>query len=120
MHNDFNPSAGQAGSDAIVASALARSVPVVSSKQMLTWLDGRNGSSFQSMAWNGTMLSFTVAVGTGATGLQAMLPTTVTAGTLSTLTLNGSPVSFTVQTIKGVQYATFQVGAGTYQATYTP
>jgi hypothetical protein len=120
MHTDFNPSAGQAGSDAIVASALARSVPVVSAKQMLTWLDGRNGSSFQSMAWNGTTLSFSVAVGTGATGLQAMLPRTVAAGTLATLTLNGSPVSFTLQTIKGVQYATFQVGAGTYQATYTP
>ena len=35
-----------AGSDAIVASAQARGVPVVSAPQMLTWLDGRNGSSF--------------------------------------------------------------------------
>jgi hypothetical protein len=120
MHNDFNPSDGQAGADAIVASALARAVPVVSAKQMLTWLDGRNGSSFQSLAWNGSVLSFSVAVGTGASGLQIMLPRTVAAGTLSTLTLAGTPVSFTVQTIKGIQYATFLVGAGTYQATYTP
>ena len=37
-----------AGSDAIVASAQARGVPVVSGRQMLTWLDGRNGSSFGS------------------------------------------------------------------------
>ena len=38
--------------DAIVASAKARGVPVVSAKQMLTWLDGRNGSSFGSIAWS--------------------------------------------------------------------
>ena len=38
-----------AGSDAIVASAQARGVPVVSAQQMLDWLDGRNGSSFGSL-----------------------------------------------------------------------
>jgi hypothetical protein len=61
-----------------------------------------------------------VAVGTGANGLQTMLPTTVAAGALSALTLNGSPVAFTRLTIKGVEYAVFQVAAGTYQAVYTP
>ena len=52
IHSDGggNPSAE---SDAIVASAQARSVPIVSAKQMLTWLDGRNGSSFGSLSWNG-------------------------------------------------------------------
>ena len=120
MHTDFNPSDGQAGSDAIVASAQARGVPVISARQLLTWLDGRNGSSFQALAWNGTALTFSVAVGTGANGLQAMLPTTVAAGTLSTITLNGSPVAFTRQTIKGIEYALFQTAAGTYQATYAP
>jgi hypothetical protein len=25
---------------------------------MLTWLDGRNGSSFGSIAWNGSALTF--------------------------------------------------------------
>ena len=33
-------------SDAVVASALARGVPIVSAQQMLTWLDGRNNSTF--------------------------------------------------------------------------
>ena len=46
MHTD-DPSS--AGADAIVASALARGVPVVSARQMLDWLDGRNGSSFGSI-----------------------------------------------------------------------
>ena len=39
-----------------------------------TWLDGRNGSSFQSISWNGSVLTFGVAVGAGANGLQAMVP----------------------------------------------
>jgi hypothetical protein len=120
MHTDFNPSAGQTGSDAIVASAQARGVPVIAAKQLLSWLDGRNGSSFQSLTWNANVLSFSVAVGTGANGLQTMVPTTIAAGALSTITLNGSPVTFTRQTIKGIEYAIFQVAAGTYQATYTP
>jgi hypothetical protein len=120
MHTDYNPSAGKTGSDAIVASAMARGVPVVTARQLLTWLDGRNGSSFQSLAWNGTALTFSVAVGTGANGLQTLVPTKVTAGTLTTITLNGSPVVFTTQTIKGVEYAIVTVAAGTYQATYTP
>jgi hypothetical protein len=49
-----------------------------------------------------------------------MLPTSVAAGTLTSITLNGSPVAFSTQTIKGIQYAMFQVAAGAYQATYTP
>jgi hypothetical protein len=87
---------------------------------MLDWLDGRDGSSFQSLTWNGTMLSFSIAVGAGANGLQAMLPTTIAAGRLSTITAGGSPVAFTRQTIKGVEYAFVQVGPGTYQAVYAP
>jgi hypothetical protein len=120
MHTDYNPSAGSAGSDAIVASAQARGVPVIAARQLLTWLDGRNGSSFQTLSWSGGILSFSVAVGTGANGLQTMVPTSVAAGLLRSITLNGSPVAFTRQTIKGLEYAVFQVAAGTYQATYTP
>ena len=62
------------GPDAIVASAQARGVPVVSAKQMLDWLDGRNGSSFGAISWNGSTLAFTVAAGVGARNLQAMVP----------------------------------------------
>ena len=117
MHNDV---LAAPGADAIVASAKARNVPVVTARQMLTWLDGRNGSSFSGLTWNGSALSFSIAIGAGANGLQAMVPTTVAAGTLKTFTLNGSAVSFTKQTIKGVEYAIFQAAAGTYQATYGP
>ena len=117
MHNDVLASPG---ADAIVTSAKAHGVPVVTSRQMLDWLDSRNGSSFSGLTWNGSALSFSIAVGVGANGLQAMVPTTVAAGKLTTVTLNGSAVAFTKQTIKGIEYAIFQVAAGTYQATYAP
>ncbi len=55
-------------------------VPVVSARQMLQWLDGRNGSSFGSLTWNGNKLDFTIGVGAGANGLRAMVPTTSAVG----------------------------------------
>ncbi len=104
--------------DAIVASAQARGVPVVSAQQMLTWLDGRNSSSFGSLSWSGNTLSFSITQGTGARNLQAMLPTTGPSGTLSSITMSGNPVSFTTQTIKGISYAMFNAASGSYQAVY--
>jgi hypothetical protein len=117
MHTD---SASHAGSDAIVASAQTRGVPVVTARQMLTWLDGRNGSSFGSIAWSGNTLTFTVTAAAGANGLRAMLPTSSTAGTLASITTGGNPVSFTTETVKGISYAVFPASSGTYSAAYAP
>ncbi len=105
--------------DEVIASATAHGVPMVSARQMLAWLDGRNGSSFGSISWASNTLQFTVSVGTGANNLTGMVPTASANGTLSTLTRNGSAVSFTRQTIKGIEYAMFQATAGSYSATYT-
>ena len=115
MHTD-NPN--HPGQQTIVNAALARGVPVVSARQMLTWLDGRNGSSFGSMSWAGSTLSFSILVGSGATGLQAMVPTGSANGGLIGITRGGSPVTFTKQTIKGIEYAFFGASAGAYEATY--
>ena len=115
FHTD-TPASSQ--SDATVASALARGVPIVSAKQMLTWLDGRNGSSFSALSWNGNTLNFTITVGAGATGLQAMVPVISAVGSLTSLAQNGSPIAYTVQAIKGMNYAFFAATNGTYQATY--
>jgi hypothetical protein len=116
MHTD---NAAHAGSDAIVASAQSRGVPIVSSRQMLTWLDGRDASSFSNLTWNGTALGFTITVASGANGLQAMLPTSSAGRTLAGITRDGSPVSFTARTVKGITWATFPAVPGTYQATYS-
>jgi hypothetical protein len=116
--NDHTDYSSSPESDAVVASAQARGVPVVSALQMLQWLDGRNSSSFGSVSWGGNTLSFTISIGTGARNLRAMLPINSNAGPLTNLTLAGVPVTYTTQIIKGMQYAFFAASAGSYQATY--
>jgi hypothetical protein len=116
MHTD-SPTIFQ--NDQLLASATARGVPVVSSRQMLTWLDGRNGSSFTGIGWSGNTLTFGVTVGAGANGLTGMVPTVGPGGvTLSGLSRGGTDVSFSKTTIKGVEYAMFLAQPGSYTATY--
>jgi hypothetical protein len=117
MHTD-NP-APHPGAEAIVAAALARGVPVISYKQLREWVDGRNASTIRSMDWNAGTFDFTITVGAGARGLQTLLPTQGPTGTLSALTCGGSPKPYTVQTIKGVQYALFDAVTGSCRATYS-
>ena len=105
-------------SDAAVNSAITRGVPVVSARQMLDWLDGRNGSSFGSVSFNSGVLTFTISAASGSNGLTAMVPAQARGGALVGITRDGSPVSVTTQTIKGVAYAFFDAAAGSYTATY--
>ncbi len=104
-----------------VLSAQARGIPVVSADQMLKWLDGRNESSFDNLTWNGNTATFSVSVGAGAQNLiRAMLPLRSSTGALSTITSGSAGVPFTVETIKGVDYAFFSATTGSYTATYAP
>ena len=105
-------------SDATVASALARGVPVVSARQMLSWLDARNDSSFGALSWDGSALGFSITRAAAATGLQAMLPTSTNGRALSGITLGAAAVNSTTRTIKGIEYAFFAASAGTYVASY--
>jgi Domain of unknown function (DUF4082)/Bacterial Ig-like domain len=117
MHTDAST---EFESDQMLASAQARGVPLITAKQLLTWLDGRNASSYSGISWSGNNLSFTVSVGTGANGLTGMVPTFGPGGrTLTTLTRAGSSVSFTRTTIKGVEYAMFPAATGAYVAVYS-
>jgi hypothetical protein len=116
MHTDL---ALSPGSDAIVAAAQARGVPVISSKQLLDWLEARDASKFDDLKWDGSKITFSIAADDGANGLRAMLPRQARGGTLSALTRDGAPVTFDTKTIKGVEYAVFPADDGAYAATYS-
>ena len=107
------------GAEAIVAAAQARSVPVISYKQLLDWVDGRNSSTIR--AWTGTPASSRSPrrSGPARAGCRRCSRRTGPAGTLSALTCGGSPKAYTVQTIKGVDYAMFDAVTGTCRATYS-
>ncbi|MCC6237807.1 MAG: Ig-like domain-containing protein [Dehalococcoidia bacterium] len=98
--------------DAVIASAQARGVPIVTSKQMLTWLDARNDATYSTPTWNGTSLAFTVTAGAGANGLRVLVPATASGGVLTSVTVNGTPQAVGVETIKGVSYAFVPVASG--------
>ncbi|MEO8256999.1 MAG: DUF4082 domain-containing protein [Acidobacteriota bacterium] len=116
MHTD---TAEHVGSASIVASAQARGVPVISARQLLDWVDGRNGSSFGGMTWDGSTLAFSVTQGAGALNLQTMLPSSFGGHPMTQLLANGAPLTYSIQVVKGVSYAVFTSVAGQYQAKYT-
>jgi hypothetical protein len=105
---------------AAVASAQKRGVPIVSARQLLTWLDGRNSSSFTNLDLRGDTVIFGITKGPGATGLQAMLPTRSGDRVIDTLQRDGVPVSYELRAVKGVEYAMFTAHEGDYSATYLP
>jgi hypothetical protein len=117
IHNDNG--APQDDDEDIVASAQSRGVPLISYKQLLTWTDGRNASTIRNFTWSAGTFTFVTTAGSGANGLQTMLPTHGPTGTLSALTCGGNPVAYSVQTIKGIQYAMFDTVTGTCRATYS-
>jgi hypothetical protein len=105
------------GSDIITSAAIAKGVPVVSAKQMLTWLDNRNGTVFGPMTWTNSKLSFNIT--TSAHNLQAMVPYNSADGTLQGITENGSSIPFTMQTVKGITYGVFNANTNSYVASYS-
>jgi hypothetical protein len=86
---------------------------------MLDWVNGRANSTIRGLTWDEGTLSFNTIAGAGANGLRTMLPTQGPSGTLSALACGGSAMPYTVQTIKGIEYATFAAVTGTCQATYS-
>jgi hypothetical protein len=114
MHTD---TAIHIGSNQIIAAAQQRSLPVVSAKQMLNWLDNRNGTVFGPMKWVNNQLSFTIT--TAAHHLQAMVPFKSATGTLIQVTENGQTHPFTQQTIKGISYGVFAASTNSYVAIYS-
>lgn len=117
MHTDRVESSE---ADAVVAAAKARGVPIITAGQMLAWLDGRNGSSFQNLRWNGNTLKFTVSVGIGGYGIETMLPMNSSAGQLDALWANDQPLAYVKRSVAGIDYAEFPSPPGNYRAAYAP
>ncbi len=118
MHTDADAThPSSVWSSNIVNSAIARGVPVISARQMLTWLDARNQSSISSLNWSNNLLTFSVAADSNARGLQAIVP--ILAGdTVSEVRRGVELVAYSLKWIKGVHYAAFPALSGNYTITY--
>ena len=114
MHTDTYP---EPEADAIFSSATNHGVPIISSRQLLTWLDARNASTIDSINWNSNRETFRCHEDASARGLQAMVP--VPGGsTVSSVLCNGSPLVYNFNWIKGIQYAVFSGLSGDYEVSF--
>jgi hypothetical protein len=116
MHTDAYP---EPDADAVFSSATNHGVPIISARQLLTWVDARNASSFKSIAWDSsnTRETFTVQATSRARGLQVMLP--VPAGyNVGGVLSNANAITYYYASVKGFQYVMFEAGTGDYAVTF--
>ena len=116
-HDDYRDTAF---SDGMITTALAKGVAVVSAAQMLDWLDGRNVSSITGGTFTNGVRTFQVAADARARNLTLMVPAQSALGALTEIRRDGVVVPFTLETIKGVDYAFVSATSGTYTATLSP
>ncbi|MDE3095520.1 MAG: fibronectin type III domain-containing protein [Chloroflexota bacterium] len=104
-----------------LAAAQARGIPIWNSDRFLQFTQMRHDSTISGVAWAGGTLTFTYAASGSGDPISVMLPASFNGSPLSSVQVNGSPVAYTTQTIKGVDYAFAPVNAGTwnFSATYT-
>ena len=100
----------------IVQAAQARGVPVISARQLLAWVDGRNGSSFSGLTYDGANLRFVVNRAPAPAGSRRWFrwPDRPAAPGAQP---NGVPVPTAARVVKGVEYAVFPAVPG---ATWRP
>lgn len=104
--------------DHLVAAARERGVAMISAAQMLRWLDRREATRFEALAWNGHDLTFRVQLEDGPERVTGMLPVSALSHRLAAITRGGQRVHFRTETIKGIDYAMFDLEAGRYAVLY--
>ncbi|QRE72839.1 Ig-like domain-containing protein [Methylobacterium aquaticum] len=104
--------------DHLVAAARERGVAMISAAQMLRWLDRREATRFEALAWNGHDLTFRVDLAEGPERMTGMLPVSALSHRLAGITRGGQRVHFRTETIKGLDYALFDLEQGSYAVVY--
>lgn len=112
MHTDLGASSG---SDAIVAAARRRGVPVISARQLLTWLDGRSSSSFGRIERDGDALRFSVIASQDAVGLTAVVPLPPGFSGVRSLTCDGETIAHEVEQLWGARHVVFRARSGRHE-----
>lgn len=115
-HTDF---AESGVSDAVVSASLDREVPIVSARQMLTWLDARNSSWVEVGELRDGRLQLTVHAHRAARGLQLLVPAEVADGAVPVaVRRDGQPIGFELDTVKGLRHLRVSAVDGVYEVHY--
>lgn len=97
----------------------SRGIPMITARQALDWLNGRENSQFSNLKATKGKVAFDVHPAEYTNGLKAMIPAENKEGTLVSLKLNGAPALYQTEIVKGVSYATFSARPGAYEVTYS-
>lgn len=114
MHTDVNPSPD---SDAIIMAATNRAVPVITSRQLLTWLDARNSSRIGDVAYSNSTATFSITASLNARGLQVMMPVPV-GEMVNQVRRDSVVIAHSNRWVKGIRYACFPGLTGDYEVDY--
>ncbi|WP_185996142.1 Ig-like domain-containing protein [Nocardioides campestrisoli] len=115
-HLDFTDDFG----DQLLAVGRELDVPLVSADQMLDWVDGRNASTVEDVAWDEAGMRFSVRADERTAGmLRGMLPVRALGGELTSIRRAGRPAQHEVRVVKGVAYAVFDATPGRYRASWS-
>jgi hypothetical protein len=104
--------------DHLVMAARERGVAMISAAQMLRWLDRREAIRFEALVWNGHDLTFRVQLADGPERVTGMLPVSALSHRLAAITRGGQRVHVRTETIKGIDYALFDLEPGSYAVLY--
>jgi hypothetical protein len=105
--------------DILISEARRQGVALISARQMLTWLDGRNQSRFDNLKWENSVLTFTSQIGRGAEAAYAMVPYRFREGHVEKVICGSERLAYSIETIKGIEFASFPARPGPCQAIWT-
>jgi hypothetical protein len=94
----------------LLSIAQANDIPMVSARQAEEFWDGRNNTSVSNVSYGTSSLSFTVNA--AVANLQEMIPANYNGKALRGVTVGGNNVTYTTQTINGLQYAVVNLPSG--------
>ena len=112
--------------NALWAYCQANGIPQWSGEMLLDFVEARNESTFDAFVWDtggvNPTLTFDFATPIAEPDLTIMVPATSPAGSLISVTLDAAPVTLSIETIKGQDYAMVPTTgtAHTLVATYGP
>jgi hypothetical protein len=101
----------------VVSYAASKSMPLWNADRWLQFTESRYGANYNALNWNGSTrtLSFNLSAPTmSGTTVSTMLPLNYLGGNLESVQVDGAGVSYTTQTISGVNVAFVTTSAGNH------
>ena len=99
--------------------ARSKGVPIWNADQWLSFTQTRHDANFSNITWNAGVLSFNLTTAATGNTLSTILPLTYGGQTLQSVTVDGSPATFSTQTIKGTNVAFVGMAAGNHSVSAT-